>query len=102
MIFLLKSMAMIVSVRTPWRLGSALKDGKSTIVSSGMKSSSSGAHRTDQQLTNEQRMPGQLGEDAGFYPVFRVGAAVEILREQRLAARMRDEIVVEQLEVGLA
>ena len=58
-------------------------------------------HRTDQQLTNEQRMPGQLGVDAGFYPVFRVGAAVEILREQGLAARMRDEIVVEQLEVGL-
>ena len=47
-------------------------------------------------------MPGKLGEDAGFYPVFRIGAAVEILREQRLAARMRDEIVVEQLEVGLA
>ena len=61
-----------------------------------------GALRPDQQLTDEQRMPGKLGEDAGFYPVFRVGAAIEILREQRLAARMRDEIVVEQLEVGLA
>ena len=40
--------------------------------------------------------------DARFYPVFRIGAAIEILREQRLAARMRDHIVVEQLEIGLA
>ena len=60
-----------------------------------------GALGADQQLTDEQRMPGKLGEDAGFYPVFRIGAAIEILREQLLAARMRDEIVVEQLEVGL-
>ena len=58
-----------------------------------------GRHRTDQELTDEQRMPGQFGENPGFYPVFRVGAAVEVLREQRLAARMRDEVVIEQLEV---
>ncbi len=56
----------------------------------------------DQQLPDEQRMPGELGIDPRFYPVFRIGAAVEILREQRLAARMRDEIVVQQLEIGLA
>ncbi len=61
-----------------------------------------GALGTDQQLANEQRMPGQLGEDPRFDPVFRIGAAVEILREQLLAARMRDEVVVEQLEVRLA
>ena len=61
-----------------------------------------GALGTDQQLTNEQRMPGQLGEDPRFYPVFRIGAAVEVLREQLLAARMRDEVVIQQLEIGLA
>src|SRR6185369_12976744 len=44
---------------------------------------------------------GKLGEDAGFYPVVRIGAAIQILREQFPAARMRDEIVIEQLEVGL-
>ena len=71
------------------------------MVSSGMKSRKLGALGTDQQLTDEQRMPGKLGEDAGFYPVFRIGAAIQILREQFPAARMRDEIVVEQLEVGL-
>jgi len=35
----------------------------------------------DQQLTDEKRMPGKFGEDAGFYPVFRIGAAIEVLRE---------------------
>ena len=101
MIFLVKSMAMMVSVRTPWRLGSALNDGRSTMVSSGTKVRELGALGADQQLTNEKRMPGKLGEDPRFYPVFRIGAAVEVLREQLLAARMRDEIVVEQLEVRL-
>ncbi len=43
MIFRVKSMAMMVSLRTPWRLGSALNDGRSTMVNSGTKSSSSGA-----------------------------------------------------------
>ena len=35
----------------------------------------------DQQLPDEQRVPGVFGEDAGLDAVFRVGAAVEILRE---------------------
>ena len=96
MIFLVKSMAMMVSLRTPWRLGSALNDGRSTMVSSGMKSSSSERLGTDQKLADEQRMPGQLGEDPRFYPVFRIGAAVEVLREQLLAAGMRDEVVIQQ------
>ena len=56
----------------------------------------------DQQLTNEERVPGEFGIDARFYPVFRIGAAIEVLREQCLAARMRDHIVVEQFEIGLA
>src|SRR5438132_1564231 len=34
-------MAMMVSERTPWRLGSALNEGRSTMVSSGTKSGSS-------------------------------------------------------------
>ena len=88
----MKSMAMTVSLRTPWRLGSALKVGRSTIVSSGTKSASSSRSRPDQQLADEQRMPGKLGEDARLDAVFRIGAAIEILREQFLAARMRDEI----------
>src|SRR5262249_1177031 len=32
-------------------------------------------HRTDQELANEKRVPGQLGEDPRFYPVVRIGAA---------------------------
>src|SRR5215468_8825303 len=46
-------------------------------------------------------MPGQLGEYPRFYPVFRIGAAIEILREQLLSARMRDEVVIKELEVRL-
>ena len=72
------------------------------MVSSGTKVRELGALGADQQLTNEKGMPGKLGEDPRFYPVFRIGAAVEVLREQLLAARMGDEIVVEQLEIRLA
>ena len=82
-------------------LGIGLERGQVDDREFGDEISKLRSHRTDQQLTNEQRMPGQLGVDAGLYPVFRIGAAVEILSEQGLAARMRDEIVVEQLEVGL-
>ena len=57
---------------------------------------------TDQQLTDEKRMPGEFGEDARFYPVLRIGAAVEVLGVERLAARMRDHVVEEHLEIGLA
>ena len=45
---------------------------------------------TDQQLANEQRVPGVFGEDAGLDAVFRIGAAVQILREQFLAFAVRD------------
>src|SRR5262249_1392279 len=54
---------------------------------------------TDQELTNEKRVPRQLGEDARFYPVVRIGAAIEVLRVKLLAARMGDEVVIEPLEV---
>ena len=37
---------------------------------------------------------------ARFYPVFRIGAAIQILREQLPAACVRDEIVIEQLELA--
>src|SRR5262249_14048248 len=44
-------------------------------------------------------MPGKLGEDSRFDPVFWIGAAIEVLRVQRFAARMRDKVVVEALEI---
>ncbi len=58
--------------------------------------------RPDQQLPDEQRVPGVFGKDPGIDPVFRIGAAIEILGEQLLAAGVRDEILVEALEVLLA
>ena len=56
---------------------------------------------TDQQLANEERMPGEFGEDAGLDPVFRVGAAVEVLREEFLAFDMLDEVGEQIIEVFL-
>ena len=44
-------------------------------------------------------MPGQLGIDARLDAVFFVGAAIEILREQRLAFRMRKDVEIEILEM---
>ena len=43
MILRVKSQAMTVSVRVPWRFGSALKDGRSTMVRSGTKVAMSSA-----------------------------------------------------------
>ena len=54
----------------------------------------------DQQLADEQRMPGVFGEDAGLDPVFRIGAAVEILREQLLAFGVRLKIGQQIVEIS--
>ena len=92
-------MAMMVSERTPWRAGSALKDGRSTMVRSGTKWDKFVAFGTDQQGADEQRVPGQFGIDPRLDPVFGIGTAIEILREQVHAARMRNEVVIEQLKL---
>ena len=60
------------------------------------------ARRADQKLANEQRMPGVFGEDPRLDAVFRVGAAVEILREQRLALGMGDEVLQQIVKVLFA
>ena len=44
-------------------------------------------------------MPGELGEDAGLDAEARVGAAIEILREQRHAFGVLEEILVQRLEL---
>src|SRR5919198_3500285 len=43
-------------------------------------------------------MPGKLGENSCPDAIFRISAAIEVLRVKRLAARMGDEVVVESLE----
>ena len=43
-------------------------------------------------------MPGELVIDADLDPIFRIGAAVEVLRVQGLALGVRNEIVEQQLE----
>ena len=55
--------------------------------------------RTDQKLADKQRVPGQFGEDPGLDAVFRIGAAIEVLRVQLLALRVRNEIVVQELKL---
>ena len=51
------------------------------------------------QLADEQRVPGIFGEDAGLDAVFRIGAAVEVLREQFLAFGVREKIGQQIVEI---
>ena len=44
-------------------------------------------------------MPGEFGEDARLDAVFGIGAAVEVLREQRLALGMREEVLKQIIEM---
>ncbi len=44
-------------------------------------------------------MPGELGIDAGLDPKTRIGAAIEILREQRHAFGMLEKVGVESFEL---
>ncbi len=55
--------------------------------------------RTDQERADEQRVPGELGEHARLDPVGRVGAAIEVLREQLPAFGVLEEVLVERLEL---
>jgi hypothetical protein len=58
-----------------------------------------GVRGTNQQVADEQRMPGVFGDDARVDAVGRIGAAVEILDEQILALRGFPEIGVERVEL---
>ena len=55
--------------------------------------------RTDQEIADEERMPGVFGEDARAQAQRRVGAGVEILGEQRLALGVGDEIGEQRVEM---
>src|SRR3984957_11467920 len=55
--------------------------------------------RTDQEIADEQRMPRVFSEDARAYAQLRIGAAVEILSEQRFAFGMGEEIDEKRVEV---
>ena len=55
----------------------------------------------DQQLPDEQRVPGEFREHARPDPVFRIGAAVQILHEQFHALGMRLKIGEQIVEVLL-
>ncbi len=57
-----------------------------------------GALGPDQQRADEHRVPGEFVVDPRLDPVFRIGAAIEVLRVQRLAFGVGDEIVEQQLE----
>lgn len=52
-----------------------------------------------QQRADEQRVPGQLGEDAGLDAEGRIGAAVQVLREQRHAFGVLEEVLVQGFEL---
>ena len=53
----------------------------------------------NEQRADEQRVPGQLGEDARLDAMRRIGAAIEVLREQRHAFGMLEEVGMERREL---
>jgi len=55
--------------------------------------------RTDQQVTDEQRMPGKLGDDTGRQLVLGIGATDQVLDEQVPAGRMGQHILVQDAEM---
>ena len=57
------------------------------------------ALRADQQRADEQRVPGELSEHARLDAVFRIGAAIKVLREKLLAARVLEEIVQQHVKL---
>ena len=57
------------------------------------------ARRADQQVADEQRVPGVFGEDARLDAQRRIGAAMQILREQRLAAGVCEKVVEQRVEI---
>ena len=55
--------------------------------------------RTDQEIADEQRMPGVFGEDARAYAQPGIGASVKILSEKGLVSGVSDEVGEERVEV---
>jgi hypothetical protein len=55
--------------------------------------------RPDQQVADEQGVPSVFGEHPGAHAIIRVGAAVEVLREEVHALRVGEEIGEEGLEL---
>ena len=94
-----RSTAITVSVRLPWRAGSARKDGRSMIVSSGTKlSSSAGSGRISRLRMNSECQANSVTTRVGSCMVG-VGAADQVLHEQVLARRMGEEVGEQRVEL---
>ena len=57
------------------------------------------AIRADQQRADEQRVPCEFGEHARLDAVFRIGAAIKVLREKLLALGVREEVIEQDIEL---
>ena len=67
--------------------GSASRLGSCSTVQSGSNPLQLGGRRADEHVAGEQAVPGLLGDHAHLQPVRRVGAGIEVLREQLAAVR---------------
>ena len=94
-----KSQAITVCERVPWRrrIGAERRQVDDRQV--GDERVERVRLRPDQQIADEQRVPSVFGEDAHAQARFRIGAGVEVLREQLASARMVDEIAEQRLEM---
>ena len=94
-----KSIATTVSERTPWRFGIGLEAREVEDGEVGHEACELFQLGADQQRADEERVPGEFGEDAGLDAEGGIGAAVEILGVERFAFGVLDEIVEESLEL---
>ncbi len=87
-----RSTAITVSVRVPWRAGIGLERRQVDDRHLRHEAFERLALGPDQQVADEQRVPGIFGDDAGRQGVGLVGAADQVLDEEFLAFGMRQEV----------
>ena len=80
-------------------LGISLERGQIDDRHLGIKAHHFIAGRADQQIADEQRMPGEFREDAGPHAVGGISPAIEVLGEQFLALGMGKEIRQQHIEL---
>ena len=66
----------------------------------GLEGGQLGGRRAAQQIANEERVPGELGENARPQPMRGIGTGKKVLHVQLASLSMTAEIGQEQIELG--
>ena len=76
-----------------------MNDGAVITVNCGWKPARSAGGRHDEQIADEQVLPGEFVDEADRQAVFGIGAGVEVLDEELLALQVRDDVAPQHVEV---